>query len=268
MANDNEPTLADVIREMQRLTTVVQTLTTRVEQVEEFHANTEDPQNGIRNVEEPRRFARGPQRGIHQQIPIRQNYDVDSSDEEMAGMLQGNYNPNRRGNRQHRHDEFRLKADLPSFNGNFNIEGFLDWVAEVERFFDFAEIPEDRQVKLVAYRLKGGASSWWEQVQNQRQRMGKPPVRIWVKMKRMMKARFLPPDYEQFLFQQYQALVQGQKPVAEYTSDFLRLSSRNNLMETEGQQVARYIHGLKPMIREKVGCQIILTLSEAINMAQ
>lgn len=83
-----------------------------------------------------------------------------------------------------------------------------------------------------------------------------------------MMARFFPPDYEQFLFQQYQTLFQRQKPIAEYTSDFLRLSSRNNLMETEGQQVARYIQGLKPVIREKIRCLIILTLSEAINMAQ
>lgn len=113
MTNDNESTLVDVIREMQRLTTAVQTLTTCVEQVEEFHANLEGPQDGIGNNEEPRRFAHGVQRGIHQQILFRQNYDDDSSDEEMIGMFRGNHNPNRRDNRQHKHDEFRLKAVSP-----------------------------------------------------------------------------------------------------------------------------------------------------------
>ncbi|XP_057791898.1 uncharacterized protein LOC131008818 [Salvia miltiorrhiza] len=263
MVNDKdkvpEPTIADVLREVQRLTIAVDMLTTRVERVEERRGNPGDGEGG-------RRFARVLQRTGPQPIGVKQTYEEDSSDEEAKELFAENPNPNPRGNQ--RHDEFRMKADLPSFNGNFNIEAFLDWIAEVERFFDFAEIHENKQVKLVAYRLKGGASPWWEQVQNQRRRLGKQPVRLWVKMKRMMMARFLPPDHEQFLFHQYQTLIQGQKSVADYTTDFLRLSSRNNLMETEGQQISRYIHGLKPTIREKIGCQVILTLSEAQNMAQ
>jgi hypothetical protein len=55
-----------------------------------------------------------------------------------------------------------MKMDLPNFNVQLQIEGFLDWLAVVERFFDYMEIPEDKKVKLVAYRLMGGASAWWE----------------------------------------------------------------------------------------------------------
>jgi hypothetical protein len=60
---------------------------------------------------------------------------------------------------------FWMKMDLPSFNGQLQIEGFLNWLAAVERFFDYMEIPEDEKVKLVAYRLMGGAFAWWEQLQ-------------------------------------------------------------------------------------------------------
>ena len=38
------------------------------------------------------------------------------------------------------------------------LRGFLDWLIEVDRFFDYTELPDDRKVKFVAYRLKGGAS--------------------------------------------------------------------------------------------------------------
>jgi len=58
-----------------------------------------------------------------------------------------------------------MKIDLPSFNGHLQIEDFLDWVMEVERFFDYMSICEDRNVKLVAYKLKGGAFAWWEKIQ-------------------------------------------------------------------------------------------------------
>jgi hypothetical protein len=54
-----------------------------------------------------------------------------------------------------------MKIDLPSFNRHLQIEDFLDWVMEVERFFDYMSIREDRKVKLVAYKFKRGASAWW-----------------------------------------------------------------------------------------------------------
>jgi hypothetical protein len=89
-----------------------------------------------------------------------------------------------------------MKMDLLSFDGQLQIEGFLDWLAVVERFFDYMEIPEDKKVKLVAYRLMGGASAWWEQLQLTRIRQRKGMVQTWAKMRRLLRARYLSPDYE------------------------------------------------------------------------
>lgn len=58
--------------------------------------------------------------------------------------------------------EYRMKVDLPSFNGHLQIEDFLDRMMEVERFFDYMSIREDCKVKLVEYKFEGGASAWWE----------------------------------------------------------------------------------------------------------
>jgi len=72
--------------------------------------------------------------------------------------------------------EYRMKVEIPSFSGNFYIESFLPWVYEVEKFFDMAYIPDDKHVKFVAYKLKGGGAIWWDQLQITRRRQGKPLV--------------------------------------------------------------------------------------------
>ena len=88
-----------------------------------------------------------------------------------------------------------MKVELPSFNGNVSIEEYLDWVSEVEKFFDYIGTVDDKQVCLVAYKLKGGASACWDRVQLNCTRERKLPVRSWRRMKRLMADRFLPPDY-------------------------------------------------------------------------
>ncbi|XP_035548652.1 uncharacterized protein LOC118349183 [Juglans regia] len=84
-------------------------------------------------------------------------------------------------------------------------------------------------------------------------------------MKRLMRAQFLPPDYEQILYQQYQNYRQGTRSINEYT-ELYRLNSKNNLSKTEGQQVARYIGGLRVAIQDKVTLHTVWTLSKAVNL--
>nr|GEV91829.1 hypothetical protein [Tanacetum cinerariifolium] len=54
----------------------------------------------------------------------------------------------------------RIKAGIPTFSGSLNIEDFIDWVSKTEKYFELMDIPEDSQVKYVAYKLRGPASSW------------------------------------------------------------------------------------------------------------
>ena len=69
--------------------------------------------------------------------------------------------------------EIRMKVDLPTFNGRMDVEKFLDWIKNVEIFFDYANTPEHKKVRLVALKLQGGASAWWDQLQNNRRLFGK-----------------------------------------------------------------------------------------------
>ena len=89
-----------------------------------------------------------------------------------------------------------MNVELPSFNGNVSIEEYLDWENEVEKFFDYIGIANDKQVCSVAYKLKKGASAWWYHVQLNRNYERKLPIRSWRRMKRLMEDRFLSLDYQ------------------------------------------------------------------------
>ncbi|GJY75150.1 hypothetical protein Tco_0480266 [Tanacetum coccineum] len=59
-------------------------------------------------------------------------------------MVSRNVNPRGYGKRQ----SYRVKAEIPNFAGNLDIEVVLDWLYEVDKFFDIMEFPVDEQVKV------------------------------------------------------------------------------------------------------------------------
>lgn len=148
--------------------------------------------------------------------------------------------------------DYRMKIEIPQFDGLFMIEEFLDWLAEVEKFFDYWGTKEHMKVKLVAYRLKGGALAWWDQLQTTRIRQRKHKVRTWQRMRKLMIEHFLPPDYEQTLFSRYQHCRQANRTIHEYVIEFHKLVARVDVRETENQKISRFIDGLRTNIQDEV----------------
>lgn len=163
--------------------------------------------------------------------------------------------------------ESGMKTEIPEFKDGMVAEEFLDWLSNVEEIFDFKEVPKNRRVKLVATRLRGRALAWWQQTKLTRERMGKSMVVEWDKMKKLMRATFLPYNYQSLMYQRLQNLRQGTKSVNDYADEFYQLIVRNDIMETEEQLTARFVGGLRMQIQDMVNMFDPRSVAEAHQKA-
>ncbi|GJU23734.1 putative nucleotidyltransferase, ribonuclease H [Tanacetum coccineum] len=152
--------------------------------------------------------------------------------------------PRRDQREDNRRWEYGMRVNIPKFYGNtLNPEGFIDRLVAVEEVFEFKEVPENKRVSLIATKLRGRASAWWQQLKLTRERVGKPRVTSWWKIKKLLMENFIPHNY-----QRLQNLKQGTKSVEDYTAEFYQLIARNDIQETEDQLVSYYIGGLRTKV--------------------
>ena len=100
-----------------------------------------------------------------------------------------------RNHGSHEGNQIPMIHDFPQFDGQVNIEDFLYWLVEVERYFEYENITVKKQVKFVAGKLKRSAWAWWELLQRMRTRLRKDPIQNWEMMKKYLKRQFLSHDY-------------------------------------------------------------------------
>nr|GEY60934.1 RNA-directed DNA polymerase [Tanacetum cinerariifolium] len=85
--------------------------------------------------------------------------------------------------------------------------------------FDVRDIPNKLKVKLLAIKLRQHASLWWDHVNKKRRIEGKSKVESWEKMKKLMKAKFLPKNHRQEAFLDYHNLSQQNMTMEEVINE-------------------------------------------------
>ncbi|XP_078161156.1 uncharacterized protein LOC144556644 [Carex rostrata] len=161
-----------------------------------------------------------------------------------------------------------LRVEIPDFSGSLKPEEFLDWTNTVEEVFELKDVPLEKRVPLVTIRFRDRAAAWWQSFKYRRYLDSLPPLNDWLDLKREMNREFLPLNYRQTLFQQFQSLSQGAKSVEEYTLEFYKLEARNQINETEDLRVARYLHGLRMNIQDMLVVHTFNNVGEAQSKAK
>lgn len=132
------------------------------------------------------------------------------------------------------------KPEISNYDGTLSVDVLLDWVSDLDKYFQNEEISEDKRVKFVATKLKGHAALWWDSVQADRRRMNKLPIRKWSRMLEKLKGRFLPKDYQLELYRRVQNLGQKGMTVKKYIEEFYRVNLRASYTDDTPEKITRY----------------------------
>ena len=58
----------------------------------------------------------------------------------------------------------RPKFDLPTFLKNLNLEELINWINELEEYFEYDEIEDPNRVRFAKAKLKGHQKIWCKEV--------------------------------------------------------------------------------------------------------
>jgi len=76
----------------------------------------------------------------------------------------------------------RPRPELPVYDGSLIAEHLIDWISDLDKYFEYDEVEENKRVRFAVTRLKGHASLWWDSVQAERRKENKPLINSWDRM--------------------------------------------------------------------------------------
>ena len=68
------------------------------------------------------------------------------------------------------------RTEVLEFQASLQAEDFIDWLCTAEEVMEFKMVPEEMKVPLIATRLRGKTTAWWQQLKLTRSRLGKPKI--------------------------------------------------------------------------------------------
>ena len=65
---------------------------------------------------------------------------------------------------------------VSNFLGTLNLEDLIDWIGELEDYFELEDIEDPLRVSLAQTKMKGHAPLWWKELQRDREEEGEMKI--------------------------------------------------------------------------------------------
>lgn len=152
----------------------------------------------------------------------------------------------------------------PHFEGGPDPFEADQWLRTMEKNFETLTCSEDSKKKMAVYYLDKDAAEWWES----RDRQVGHLVTTWAAFKREFERKYFTPESKRRLQRQFANLVQGDKTVREYESEFMRL--RRYVLrgqDDEEMMISNFLFGLKPELENRLAVGNYENLTELVEKA-
>jgi hypothetical protein len=154
----------------------------------------------------------------------------------------------------------KTKFTIPTFSGQYDAEGYLDWEMIVEQKFCGHLVPEQHRVRQATSEFKDFAIIWWNSLAG-----GNIPI-TWPQLKEAMRDHFIPP-YHRELCKKLQCLEQGDKSMQDYYGELQKGLQRCVIVEDDESFVVRFYSGLRRDIQDIVGYKEFNTDNQLFQFA-
>jgi len=173
-----------------------------------------------------------------------------------------------------KHDDFNErvlspnKIEAPTFDGHHDPWIFDMWIRDMDRFFEWHNLSDNRKDRFVKMKLIDEAKIYWRDIEYCLEMRGKPPITNWIKMKQKLQEKYIPQSYRNKLLDKWNNLRQENKSINEYITQFNDYMIRCAIRENEAMTLRRFYKGLNDDLKREVLFQGVFTLNQAYIFVQ
>jgi hypothetical protein len=175
-----------------------------------------------------------------------------------------------RGNQNHHNQHYvrnddpfaKVKFSIPTFNGLYDVEAYLDWEMTVEQKFSSHLVPEQHHVRQATSEFKDFALILWNELAT----LGLQP-HTWDGLKTTMCQRFVPPSYQHDLCKKLQCLDYGDMSIQDYYTELQKGMIHVGVHEETEDKICHFYGGLRTKIQDIVDYKEYNTINHLFQLA-